>query len=54
MATTFRVTYPLLTQDGYRDFETREAAEAFAREKRNSPGRFATVHSWRLVKVEER
>jgi hypothetical protein len=50
---TYRVTYPLITQDGHRDFESREEAEAFAREKRNNPGRFQTMNSWRLVKVEE-
>ena len=50
---TFRVTYPLITQDGHRDFETREQAEAFAQEKRNNPGRYGTTHSWRWVKIED-
>jgi len=49
----YRVTYPLISTDGQREFETREEAEAFAREKRNNPGRFQTENSWRLVKVEE-
>ena len=49
----YRVTYPLITTDGHRDFATREEAEVFAREKRNNPGRFQTVNSWQLVKVEE-
>ena len=50
---TYRVTYPLITQDGCRDFETREAAEKFAADKRNNPGRFQAINSWRHVKVEE-
>ena len=49
----YRVTYPLITQDGSRDFETREAAEKFAADKRENPGRYGTVNSWRLVRVEE-
>ena len=49
----YRVTYPLITTDGHRDFGTREEAEAFARQKRNNPGRFQTANSWQLVKVEE-
>lgn len=49
----FRVTYPLITQDGHRDFNTREEAEKFARSMRDNPGRFQTSNSWRLVKVEE-
>jgi hypothetical protein len=53
MVMAYRVTYPLITMDGHRDFETREEAEAFAREKRNNPGRFRTMNSWQLVKVEE-
>ena len=48
----YRVTYPLVTQDGHRDFRTREEAEQFARSKRDNPGRFSTSNSWRLVKVE--
>lgn len=50
---TYRVTYPLISTDGHREFDTREEAEAFAREKRNNLGRFQTVNSWQLVKVEE-
>ena len=50
---TFRVTYPLISTDGHRDFDTRAEAEAFARDRRNNPGRFQTENSWRLVKVEE-
>jgi hypothetical protein len=49
----FRVTYPLITQDGHRDFETREEAEKFADERRNYHGRYSTIHDWRHVKVEE-
>ena len=49
----YRVTYPLITTDGHRDFDTREEAEKFAREKHNNPGRYQTVNSWRLVKVEK-
>jgi hypothetical protein len=48
---TYRVTYPLISQDGHRDFETLEQAEAFARVKRDNPGRFQTENSWRMVKV---
>jgi len=50
---TYRVTYPLISTDGHRDFDTREEAEQFASEKRNNPGRFQTENSWRLVKVEQ-
>lgn len=49
----YRVTYPLITRDAHRDFETRLEAEAFATEKRNRASRYLTVNSWRLVKVEE-
>lgn len=49
----YRVTYPLITTDGHRDFTTREEAERFAREKRDNPGNFQTVNSWLLVKIEE-
>ena len=52
-AMKYRVTYPLITTDGHRDFDTREEAEKFASEKRSNPGRYQTENSWRLVKVEE-
>ena len=41
----YRVTYPLITTDGHRDFDTRAEAETFANEKRNNPGRFQTANS---------
>ena len=50
---TYRVTYPLITQDGHRDFATRQEAENFAQDKRSNPGRYQTSQSWRQVKVEE-
>jgi hypothetical protein len=43
---TFRVTYPLISTDGHRDFLTRKEAERFAQEKRNNPGRFQTANIW--------
>lgn len=50
---TYRVTYPLITQDGHRDFATRDEAEQFAREMRDNTGCFQTVNSWLLVTVKE-
>lgn len=49
----YRVTYPLISTDGHRDFATRQEAEQFARQMRDNPGRFQTSNSWQLVKVEE-
>jgi hypothetical protein len=53
----YRVTYPLIATDGYRNFDTREAAEAFASKKRNNPGRHAAIacaaDDRRMVRVEE-
>jgi hypothetical protein len=51
----YRVTYPLITQDGHREFETREDAEVFARAMRNrlDASRYSTVNSWRLVSIQE-
>ena len=51
--TTYRVTYPLITQDAHRDFGTREEAEAFAQARRNAPSRYQTIHSWRQITVKE-
>lgn len=50
---SYRVTYPLISTDGHRDFDTKIEADEFAREKRNNPGRFQTSNGWQLVKVEE-
>jgi hypothetical protein len=47
---TYRVTYPLITQDGFRDFESKEEAERFADERRNN-SRYQTMHAWRRVEV---
>lgn len=49
----YRVTYPLITQDGHRDFDTKEEAEKFAAQMRNHHSPYLTMHSWRMVKVEE-
>lgn len=50
--TRFKVTYPLITQDGSRIFDNKEEAEKFAAKKRKQ-GPYDTIHSWRHVKVEE-
>jgi hypothetical protein len=50
--TVYRVHFPLITQDTYRDFLTLAEANAFASERRNSESRFLTCHSWRSVRVE--
>lgn len=42
----FRVEYSLITTDSYRDFATREEADAFAEKMRNLHD-----HNWRHVKV---
>jgi len=49
----FRVHYPLITCDGKRDFDTREEAEKFARSRRDIISEYQTMHSWRMVRVEE-
>lgn len=43
----YRVHYPLITRDAYRDFETKPEAEAFAGERRNAAG-----NMWRHVRIE--
>lgn len=53
MKMAYRVTYPLITTDAHRDFETRAEAEVFAAEKRNRTSQYLTAHSWRSVRVEE-
>jgi hypothetical protein len=49
----YRVTYPLIEQDGYRDFDSKDDAEAFARVQRELINRFRTIHSWRIVQITE-
>ena len=49
----YRVTYPLITCDGSRDFATCEEAEKFASARRDIISEYQTMHSWRMVKVEE-
>lgn len=51
----YRVTYPLITADAQRDFDTREAAEAFASERRNiiAASPYMTSLQALRVKVEE-
>jgi|KBSMisStaDraftv2_1062788.scaffolds.fasta_scaffold31684_3 hypothetical protein len=51
--TQFRVTYPLITTNGQRMFDTREEAEAFASKQRARTSPYLTVHSWRQVYVQE-
>jgi hypothetical protein len=50
---TYRVYYPLISRDGHRDFDTREAAEQFAGEMRNRASPYLTIHSWRRVEIVE-
>ena len=52
MTTKYQVTYPLISQDAKRTFETRAEAEAFASERRQ-PTPYGTIHSWQRVKIEE-
>jgi hypothetical protein len=47
LASRYRVFYPGISQDLSRDFASREAAEAFARQRRD-----AELHMWRHVRVE--
>ena len=47
----YKVTYPLITQDGEREFETLKEAETFANERRNIFSRYQTNQSWRMVKI---
>lgn len=49
----YRVTYPLFTMDGHRDFTDLAAAEEFARQRRNDPGNHQTLNAWRLVDIKE-
>ncbi len=51
----YRVLYPMITQDWQRDFETKEEAEQFARQRRlvTADSHYYTKHSWRLVEVIE-
>jgi hypothetical protein len=51
--TTYRVTYPLISRDATRDFDSRAEAEAFATERRNLNSTYQTIHAWRRVQVEE-
>lgn len=51
--TKYRVTYPLITTDGHRDFDTREQAETFANTRRNAESPFLTIHSWQRVQITE-
>jgi hypothetical protein len=52
LVTIYRVHYPLLTQDGHRDFTDEAEAEAFARERRESSSCYGTIHDWRRVEIE--
>lgn len=45
---TFRVTYPLISTDGHRDFPTEAEANAFAQHLRNLP---YYEHLWRRIRV---
>ncbi len=49
----YRVYYPLITKDGYCEFNSKEAAERFANEKRNRQSPYLTIHSWRQVRIEQ-
>jgi len=48
---TYRVHYPLVTRDTYRDFATEAEAQTFANERRQ-PHPYQTIHAWRAVRVE--
>ena len=50
--TKYKVTYPLITMDASRLFDTRDAADAFANERRNFCSQYQSIHAWRRVKVE--
>ena len=49
----YRVTYPMLSSYGRRDFATRAEADAFAAARRNSASAYQTIYAWRHVTVEE-
>lgn len=49
----YRVTYPLITCDSHRDFETRDEADKFARSRRDIISEYQGIHSWQLVRVTE-
>lgn len=52
MKTVYRVWFPLITMDGYRDFTNQGCADAFADERRSYRGPYSTMHDWRRVRVE--
>jgi hypothetical protein len=51
----FRVTYPLITCDAERWFDTREEAEAFAAQRREviTASPYMTNRAWQRIKIEE-
>ncbi len=51
--TQYRVTYPLITTNGQRTFDTRAEADAFASKQRARTSPYLTIHSWRQVHVQE-
>lgn len=48
----FQVTYPLITRDAIRVFDTEKEAQEFAAARRELVSRFLSIHDWRRVKVE--
>ena len=51
----WQVTYPLITMDGSKTFETEKEAQEFAKKIRDalevSP--YATPYAWRMVRISE-
>ena len=49
--TTYRVHYPLITRDAYRDFTDKAEANRFFYAMRNRTSPHLSMHSWRHVRM---